>query len=269
MSNGFIDSNKTSRGYPWRVFWLLLFAAVAGVGAAAPMALEVLRPLVQNAERPPLPLPLIIVIGVVQNVALLATVTGVGLLLARKLGRGAPLLESWLYHEAAPASAKGSWKSGLLVGIAVGIAVVVPILIVAPHFPGLPFVSASRVAVWKRVLVCFYGGIDEEILTRLFLLTLVAWLGAKFFQKQKGQVAPVMFWIANIIVAIVFGLGHLPSASLVMRITPEVVVLAVVLNSIAAIPFGYLYWKRGLDAAMIAHFCADFVIYVIGVTFLR
>ena len=40
------------------------------------------------------------------------------------------------------------------------------------------------------------------------------------------------------------------------------------LNGIAAIPFGYLYWKRGLESAMIAHFCADFVIYVVGVMFL-
>ena len=63
--------------------------------------------------------------------------------------------------------------------------------------------------------------------------------------------------------------GHLPNAAMVMHITPTVVVLALVLNGIAAIPFGYLYWKRGLESAMIAHFCADFAIYVIGVTFLR
>ena len=77
------------------------------------------------------------------------------------------------------------------------------------------------------------------------------------------------FWVANIIVAILFGLGHLPSAAMVMHITPTVVVLALALNGIAAIAFGYLYWKRGLEAAMIAHFCADFVIYVVGVAFLR
>jgi len=64
-------------------------------------------------------------------------------------------------------------------------------------------------------------------------------------------------------------LGHLPNAALVMQITPTVVVLALMLNGIAAVSFGYLYWKRGLESAMIAHFCADFVIYVIGVTFLR
>lgn len=143
------------------------------------------------------------------------------------------------------------------------------ILPAAPHLPGLPFVSAARAALWKRVLVCFYGGIDEEILMRLFLLSLLAWLGVRIFQKQKARLSSTTFWIANIIVAIVFGLGHLPNASMVMHITPAVVLLALVLNGIAAIPFGYLYWKRGLEAAMIAHFCADFVVYVVGVAFLR
>jgi hypothetical protein len=30
------------------------------------------------------------------------------------------------------------------------------------------------------------------------------------------------------------------------------------------VTFGYLYWRRGLESAMIAHFCADFVLYAVG-----
>jgi membrane protease YdiL (CAAX protease family) len=189
--------------------------------------------------------------------------------LARKIGLGAPLLEGWLYHQDARVSARESLMSGVLVGIAVGIFVLILLLMAAPHLPGLPFVSASRAAVWKRLLAGFYGGIVEEILTRLFLLTLLAWLGVRLVQRQKARLSSATFWVANIIVAILFGLGHLPAASMVMHITPTVVVLALVLNGVAAISFGYLYWKRGLEAAMIAHFCADFVVYVIGVSFLR
>jgi hypothetical protein len=32
--------------------------------------------------------------------------------------------------------------------------------------------------------------------------------------------------------------------------------------------FGVLYRKRGLEAAMLAHFTADFVLYVVGPAFL-
>ena len=77
------------------------------------------------------------------------------------------------------------------------------------------------------------------------------------------------FWSANVIVAILFGLGHLPNAATVMQITPTVVALALALNGVAGVTFGYLYWKRGLESAIIAHFSADFVIYVIGPMFLR
>jgi membrane protease YdiL (CAAX protease family) len=224
--------------------------------------------MMQGAPLPPIPFPLLVAIGIAQNALLLAVSIGVGLLLARKLDLGAPLLESWLYHEQPSVSARDSLKSGMLVGISVGIVLLVPLLIAAPHLPGLPFVSAARAAVWKRVLACFYGGIDEEVLSRLFLLTLIAWLGARVFQRQKARISTVTFWSANIIVAILFGLGHLPNAAMVMRITPTVVVLALALNGIAAVSFGYLYWKRGLEAAMIAHFCADFVVYVVGVRFL-
>jgi len=48
-----------------------------------------------------------------------------------------------------------------------------------------------------------------------------------------------------------------------------VVAAALLLNGIAGVDFGYLYWKRGLESAMIAHFCGDFVIYVLGVALLR
>jgi membrane protease YdiL (CAAX protease family) len=254
--------------FPWRLFWLLLLAAIAGVGAAVPLVLEVFRPLVKSAQPSPLPLPFVIAIGIVQNLILLGVAIGVGLLVARKLGLGAPLLQAWLYGRQSRQSVRGSLGPGVLVGIAVGVVVLIPMLIAAPHLPGLPLVSAGRAALWKRVIVGLYGGIDEEILARLFLLSLFAWLGTKVFQKHDAGLSARVFWIANIIAAILFGLGHLPSASLVMHITPAVVAFALILNGIPALSFGYLYWRRGLESAMIAHFCADFVIYVIGPAFL-
>ncbi|HVS82100.1 MAG TPA: CPBP family glutamic-type intramembrane protease [Pyrinomonadaceae bacterium] len=272
MPNGSTDGVPTEqpRRFSWRVLWLLLAACLAGAAAGIPLFLEIFLPVIQSGPPPPMPLPLLVAIGVVQNLLVFAVAIGLGLLLARKMGLpGAPLLEAYLYGEEPPVRLRDSLKYGVVVGIAVGIILLFIIIPAAPHLPGLPFVSAARVALWKRVLICFYGGIDEEVLTRLFLLTLLAWLGVRIFQRNKAQLAPATFWVANIIVAILFGLGHLPSAAMVMHITPTVVVLALVLNGIAAIPFGCLYWKRGLESAMIAHFCADFVIYVVGVAFLR
>jgi hypothetical protein len=248
---------------------LLLFAALLGAAAALPLVLELFREVIQNSPPLPISLPLLAVVGVAQNLLMLGVVIGVGLLLARKMELGTPLLERWLYHKPTPIRARDSLKSGALVGIPVGIVLVIIILAVAPHLPGLPFVRAARAPIWKRLLACFYGGIDEEVLTRLFLLTLFAWLGVRIFQRQKTRLLPATFWTANFVVAVLFGLGHLPAASRLMQITPEVVILALALNGIAAVPFGYLYWKRGLESAMIAHFCADFLVYVVGPGFLK
>jgi hypothetical protein len=261
--------SRPTKSFPWRLLWLLLFAALLSAAAAIPFVLEIFSSQVQNSPPLPIPLPALIAIGIAQNLVLFGAFTGTGILLARKMGLGAPLLESWLYHQEAPVRLRDSFSSGALVGLAVGIVLIVIVLALAPHMPGLPFVTAARVPVWKRLLVCFYGGVDEEILTRLFLLTLFAWIGLRFFQKQKVRLAPATFWIANGLAAVLFGLGHLPAASRVMQITPEVVVVALVLNGIAAVSFGYLYWKRGLESAMIAHFCADFILYVVGPFFLK
>ena len=38
---------------------------------------------------------------------------------------------------------------------------------------------------------------------------------------------------------------------------------ALLLNGIGGIVFGWLYWKRGLLAAMLAHFSADIVLHVV------
>jgi hypothetical protein len=261
-------SSEPRKTFPWRLLWFLLIAAILAAAAAIPFTLEILRPMIQNGPPLPISLPLIVVLGVAENLLLFGVITGIGLLLARKMGLGAPLLESWLYREVSPVKVRDSFKSGVLVGLAVGIVLLIIVLPVAPHMPDLPFVKAAQAPIWKRLLVCFYGGVDEEILTRLFLLTLFAWLGLRFFQKQKARLSPATFWIANVLAAILFGLGHLPAASRMMRITPEVVLLALVLNGIAAISFGYLYRKRGLESAMIAHFCADFVLYVVGPVFI-
>jgi hypothetical protein len=271
MPSGFTDSLPTEQpgAFPWRVLWLLLIASLLGAAAALPFVLEIFSPLIENSPPLPISLPLLVVVGVAQNLLMLGVVIGVGLLLARKIGLGAPLIESWLYSEKPPVSLRDSFESGAVVGIAVGIVLVAIVLAFAQHMPNLPFVKAAGVPIWKRLFACFYGGIDEEVLTRLFLLSLFAWLGVRFFQEQKTRLLPVTFWIANFVVAILFGLGHLPAASRIMQITPEVVLLALVLNGIAAVSFGYLYWKRGLEAAMIAHFCADFMIYVVGPAFLK
>ena len=37
---------------------------------------------------------------------------------------------------------------------------------------------------------------------------------------------------------------------------------AIILNGLAGLAFGYLYWTRGLESAMLAHFSEDMILIV-------
>jgi hypothetical protein len=41
------------------------------------------------------------------------------------------------------------------------------------------------------------------------------------------------------------------------------------INGVASLLFGYLCWKRGLEAAMLAHFSTDIMLHVVGPMFFR
>jgi membrane protease YdiL (CAAX protease family) len=121
----------------------------------------------------------------------------------------------------------------------------------------------AQPAVWKGLLASFYGGITEEILLRLFVMSLLAWLGSFISRTPEGRPTRAVFWIANILAAILFGLGHLPAMSLLLPLTTLVVIRTTLLNAIGGIVFGWLYQTRGLESAMIAHFSADMVLHVL------
>ena len=254
--------------FSWRLFWILFVAAVVGIVAIVPFALELIRPMLAQLPPSAIPLPLAIAIGAVQNLALLGLFVGVGLRVSAKLGLGAELTQAWLDGEQITNQFLKVVRSGIVAGILVGVVLVPLLLVLSQYLPKLPFVTAANIPIWKRFLAGFYGGIYEEILSRLFLLSLFAWLIDRSWRKARGVLSDTAFWSANLIVAILFGLGHLPSASMVMPITPLVVGAALFLNGFAALIFGWLYRARGLEAAMIAHFTADFLIWVIGPQFL-
>jgi membrane protease YdiL (CAAX protease family) len=265
-----MNATTPSHRYPWRLFWCLFASNVFAALAVIPIALDIFTAVSSRLGPSPIPIPLVILIGAVQNLAVLALIVWLGLKLSRRLGLGAPLLESWLMKE--PRSSRRwapSLKEALLTGVVVGIVLLIGLMLLAPRLPNLPLFVLAKLPVWKRFLLCFYGGIYEELLTRLFLLSLFAWLFDRGWRKVVPSLSTRAFWLANVLAALLFGLGHLPSASLFLPITPLVVVAAILFNGIAGVAFGYLYRRRGLESAIVAHFTADFVIYVAGAALLK
>ena len=98
-----------------------------------------------------------------------------------------------------------------------------------------------------------YGGVLEEIMMRWFLLSLLAFIIWKlFFRKEEAVPKGVMIGV-NIVVAILFAAGHLPTTAMTMGITPLILVRCFSLNSLAGLICGHLYMKHGIQYAMLSH----------------
>jgi membrane protease YdiL (CAAX protease family) len=97
-------------------------------------------------------------------------------------------------------------------------------------------------------------------------MTFLVWLTSKIRKigkKEDGTPTNTGIWIAIIISSVIFGLGHLGITDAMTTITPALVIRAVLLNSAGSVIFSLLYWKRGLESAMIAHASADVVLHIL------
>ena|SRR5688572_23883536 len=92
-------------------------------------------------------------------------------------------------------------------------------------------------------------------------MTLLVWLPWRLLQKGEGVPKGAIVIAAIFISAIVFGIGHLPIASMLSGgLTFPLVAYVITANSLFGIAAGFLYWKRGLESAMIAHMTAHVVL---------
>ncbi len=100
-----------------------------------------------------------------------------------------------------------------------------------------------------------YGGIVEELMLRLFLMSLFVLLIKKLFIKSNQSLSlPAWVYITAIILAaLLFAAGHLPATAQLLGLSTPIVIRAFVLNGVAGLGFGYLYWKKGLSYAILAH----------------
>jgi len=101
-----------------------------------------------------------------------------------------------------------------------------------------------------------YGGIIEELMLRLFFMSLIAFAVWKlFFKKHEKQNIPEkVFVIANITAAVIFAAGHLPATVLIFgELNPLIIFRCFLLNGGFGLVFGYLYRKYGIAYSMMSH----------------
>lgn len=222
----------------------------------------------EAAQQLDLSVPMAIALSLLQSAVLLGLVTFSGLWAARKLGLGAPLLDAIVLGEKPPYNLRRIALNTILLSVTVALLIAGLDALVSLMNPNiLDSLAEQRPAPWKGLLASFYGGITEEIQLRLFVLSFLA-LGlsavSRIFKKSDGLILSVwIFWVANVGAAVIFGLGHLPLMAELMPLTPLIVVRTILLNGMVGLVAGFLYWRRGIEMAMLFHFSADIVLHVI------
>ncbi len=107
--------------------------------------------------------------------------------------------------------------------------------------------------IHKMIGGLLVGGIIEEIMMRLFFMSLVVFIISKLFYKNKKEIPTLVYVIANVLAAFLFAAGHLPSTATMTVLTPLIIFRSFLFNGGLGLAFGYLYRKYGIGYAMISH----------------
>ncbi len=250
-----------------RQFLALFALGVVGVLSLLPVAIPAIARMPLPAGAPPR--QVIILLSMLQPTILVAIAVAIGLRFAPRLG-----LRSYVVDAAGSgASVWPGLRRDVPLAIALGAAAMVAIVLLDVAFR--PFMGDA----WRRleqtqaamsgpimglVMGLLYGGITEEILLRWGMLSLFAWLGWRFGRKTPdGGPSRAVLWTAIVASAVVFGVGHLPAVRAMVPLTPVVVARTIVLNALAGVAFGWLFTRRSLEAAMLAHAAGHVVLFVV------
>lgn len=261
--------------FQWRLFFFLCALSVPATLAIIPYSMAISSGTSSGTgNNSAWMMVIVIIISLIQMAIFSWPFTGLGLLAAKPLGLGAPIFSALLYRKQLP----HDWKKDLLTGSLWGICSGAVLLLLSTYiFEPLMAsdLAASKFANmdvhWTALdgfLASFGAGINEEIGLRLFLLTSIAWLGSKLFRTNSGTTFLIILWASNLLSTLVFGALHISNLVILeMPLTFSVVGSTIVMNGMIGLVFGWLYWKHGLESAMLSHFLTDVVLKVVTVLF--
>lgn len=133
-------------------------------------------------------------------------------------------------------------KRQFLYGAPIGLAGAIAAYFMAPDFISY----LSTVPLITRLI----GGVFEEVVMRWGLLTIIVWSAWRIFQRGTGTPGNMLIYSCIFFSQMLFAVGHTP-ALVMFGITNPAWSLFTIF--IVALPWGWLFWKQGLESAVIAH----------------
>ena len=230
-------------------YWktLLFFAlvgAVGGFGVGFYLLDSYPEDMVQELLTQGMTPVLLAVVTAVQSAGYGIVLGGIGIWLAKKVGlwrnersiEGKPLLYT------------------VIISVIGGMALILPdVFFFGRHIPAVAESYAAKPTIPYLIATVTYGAVIEEIMLRLFCMSLLAFLLWKLFARKQETPAAGILIAANVMTALLFAAGHLPATAVMMGLTPMIVLRCFLLNGIFGLAFGWLYRRYGLRYAMLAH----------------
>jgi hypothetical protein len=248
-------SGRGQRVRELRIGAVLLAGCIIGVIALLPYQLHLMARFRTGAAAEIPPLPVLISITLFTNIIVFGLAIAIGLWLRRWTQLPMPWLDAYAARHAMPSLAPLALAGAI--GLATGLALRA---LDAAFFLGL--VSFDQPPLWTRILICLYGGINEEVFLRLCVMSIFTAVLVVIARRQGPNAA--IRWTSVILAALLFAAGHLPVTEMLTPITPSIVARAFLLNGIAGMVFGWICWKRGLEAAIVAHAATDVGLHVLA-----
>lgn len=240
---------ETASSQTGRRAWFGL-ALTAAIGLAALLAVPIERLVPVEA-----PILLVRATAIIQPAILAVLAIFIGVALAPKLGLRAPYLSP-----TPDVLASGTTRPkhlAMVVAVAAGTGFTLffygiwsDVLLADLDPQAARTIADTSAPLLTRVL---YGGLTEEIISRLGAMTLFVWLIGRVISPSKIPPAWV-YWTGVSTAAVLFELGHLPLLFALISDPPFALVAAVIaLKTVFGVAYGVLFWRAGLEMAMLAH----------------
>ncbi|WP_019142616.1 CPBP family glutamic-type intramembrane protease [Noviherbaspirillum massiliense] len=204
----------------------------------------------------------ILTLSGLQTAVLLAVAVWVGVRFGTRADLHAPAFEALVASRPLLPAFLPQLRPGLVGGLAGAIL----LILFSQHAPAELASAPERAGMPLSVRV-LYGGITEELLLRWGLMSLLVWLLWRILQRSRPVPGAFSVLLAVLASALLFGAGHLPAAHAVAgSLSPAVIAYVVGGNALFGILAGFLFWRFGLEAAMLAHAFAHLLAYWLAAT---
>lgn len=238
----------------WRVFFMLCAVALA---SAAPLIAVVVVQGEAGLTAEPLGWRLAAAAVLLGALLVYPAAIFCGLRIGGGLGLAAPLTEAWAAGRKPEAMAR-RLGAGAALGAGFGMAGVLIALTLGGPTVEADAAGADLIPLWTGVAQAVSAGVGEEILFRFGLMSLFAWFAWKVLPARDGGPSAYGMWFAVGLAAAVFASVHgVPEAEALSSASRPMGIVRL----LAGAGFGWLLWKRGLEAAMTAHFTYNMVLF--------